>query len=581
MTCTRAIAGAIGARAAALALTATFALPASALASSSETPSLEGIHKIQHVVVIMQENHSFDNYFGTYPGATGIPAGTCVPDPASGKCVAPFYDGTDTEVGGPHGTEAATDDIDGGRMDGFVAEAVSRYDCSETGGCGRCPDKDPECAVAVMGYRDARKIPNYWRYAEDFVLQDDMFASEASWSLPEHLYMVSGWSARCPKTATTPAKCVNSLSPWAPSEYWSKPIEPGHVSYPWTDITYLLDKHDVSWRYYVTAGDEPDCVNDEAVSCQKIVQNAHTPGIWNLLPDFTDVTEDKQQGNIQSLVDFYEAVHQEPDCGLANVTWVVPGLKVSEHPPSLISAGQAYVTTLINSIMRSPCWGSTAIFLSWDDWGGFYDHVDPPKVDENGYGLRVPGIVISPYARAGYIDSQQLSHDAYLKFIEDDFLEGQALNPATDGRPDPRPDVREESTQLGNMLSDFDFNQQPRPPLLLSPEPHAGSASVAPGGQQPPALETGVASSVQASSATLNATVNPDGAAIGECRFEYGATTSYGTSVPCSSKPGAGSTPVAVTAQLGELSASTSYHFRVVATNSAGTAYGPDMSFTT
>jgi len=103
----------------------------------------------------------------------------------------------------------------------------------------------------------------------------------------------------------------------------------------------------------------------------------------------------------------------------------------SEQPQALVSTGQAYVTTLIDSIMRSPCWSSTAIFLSWDDWGGFYDHVVPPVIDGNGYGFRVPGLVISPYARPGYVDHQQLSHDAYLKFIEDDFLEGHRLNPAT------------------------------------------------------------------------------------------------------------------------------------------------------
>jgi phospholipase C len=563
------------------ALATAVALATPACAGAAEGAPPEGIHKIQHVVVVMQENRSFDTYFGTYPGANGIPAGTCVPNPATKGCVAPYYDPENAVNGGPHGTEAATADIDGGRMDGFVAQAEGKYECTETGGCGKCPTSDPECAIEVMGYHDARQIPNYWRYAQNFALQDDLFSSAASWSLPEHLYMISGWSARCKKKlSTNPSECVNSLDPYTPSKNWSAPLEVGRTSYPWTDITYLLAKHAVSWRYYVTAGDEPDCVNDEAVSCKKIIQNAKTPGIWNLLPDFTDVSEDGQLGNIQSLVNFYEAVHEEPDCGLANVTWVIPGLKVSEHPPSLISTGQTYVTTLINSIMRSPCWDSTAIFLSWDDWGGFYDNVDPPKVDENGYGLRVPGLVISPYARAGYIDNQQLSHDAYLRFIEDDFLEGEALNPSTDGRPDPRPDVREESSQLGNMASDFDFEQQPRAPLLLSPEPQAGPASVAPGGQQPPALETGVATDVEQSSATLNATVNPDGANVTECRFEYGTIQSYGASVPCASSPGSGTSPVAVSAEVSGLSAGTAYHVRVVATNAGGTSYGPDMAFT-
>jgi phospholipase C len=121
--------------------------------------------------------------------------------------------------------------------------------------------------------------------------------------------------------------------------------------------------------------------------------------------------------------------------------------------------------------MRSPAWKSTAIFLAWDDWGGFYDHVAPPKVDGAGYGLRVPGLVISPYARRGYIDHQDLSFDAYLKFIEDDFLGGQRLDPRTDGRPDPRPDVRENASILGNLVNDFNFKQTPRPPFLLSTLP--------------------------------------------------------------------------------------------------------------
>jgi phospholipase C len=121
--------------------------------------------------------------------------------------------------------------------------------------------------------------------------------------------------------------------------------------------------------------------------------------------------------------------------------------------------------------MNGPDWKSTAVFLAWDDWGGFYDHVVPPTVDAQGYGLRVPGLVISPYARRGYIDHQTLSFDAYLKFIEDDFLGGQRLNPKSDGRPDPRPDVRENARILGNLVKDFNFKQHPRKPVLLNPNP--------------------------------------------------------------------------------------------------------------
>jgi phospholipase C len=129
------------------------------------------------------------------------------------------------------------------------------------------------------------------------------------------------------------------------------------------------------------------------------------------------------------------------------------------------------VTTVVNAAMKSPDWNSTAVFVSWDDWGGFYDHVVPPNVDVNGYGVRVPAMVISPYARRGFIDHQMLSFDAYVKFIEDDFLSHRRLDPKTDGRPDSRPSVRENLPLLGDLVKDFDFTQQPRPPMILDPCP--------------------------------------------------------------------------------------------------------------
>jgi phospholipase C len=324
-----------------------------------------------------------------------------------------------------------------------------------------------------MGYHDAREIPNYWTYAQDFVLQDQMFEPNSSWSLPAHLYEVSEWSAYCtnPNNAYS---CKNALeSPNPPGA----PLSTTPL-YAWTDITYLLHKYGVGWAYYVFQGTEPDCEDDSAMTCAPVQQGAKTPGIWNPLPHFTDVQQDGQLGNIQTLSNFFTAAAAGT---LPAVSWIDPNGTVSEHPPALVSTGQTYVTGLINAIMRSPDWDSTAIFLSWDDWGGFYDHVVPPVVDQNGYGLRVPGIVISPYAKRGYIDHQILSHDAYDKFIEDDFLGSQRLDPATDGRPDPRPDVRESSPILGNLVSDFDFNQTPRPPLILPVHPAPGPASTPPG----------------------------------------------------------------------------------------------------
>ncbi len=167
---------------------------------------------------------------------------------------------------------------------------------------------------------------------------------------------------------------------------------------------------------------------------------------------------------------FSDALHRKNDA-LPAVCWIVPNNEVSEHPPASVRVGQAYVTKLINAVMSGPQWSESAIFLAWDDWGGFYDHVPPPNVDGAGHGIRVPGLAIGPYAKKGTIDHQVLSFDVYPKFIEDLFLNGQRLDPKTDGRPDARRNVRENVPTLGDLLADFDFTQAPRPPLILRPNP--------------------------------------------------------------------------------------------------------------
>jgi phospholipase C len=432
-------------------------------------PTEPGFSKIKHVIVIMQENRSFDSYFGTYPGADGIPMQNgvptgCAPDPQTGACVAPYPDHSDVNGGGPHGAANAKADIDGGAMDGFVAQTrAAEHGCADP--------NDPACTNSatpdVMGYHTATDIPNYWSWAQHFVLQDHMFEPNASWSLPAHLFLVSEWSAKC--RSQDVSTCHTALeNPRKPPGYRNTRGAGQVPIYPWTDLTWLLHKYGVSWGYYVASGSQPDCADPQDLDCGPVPQNAHTPGIWNPLPWFDTVQQDGQLNNVQPVSNF---VDQAAHGTLPAVSWVVPSERVSEHPPSPVSAGQSYVTRLIDTVMSGPDWDSTAIFLAWDDWGGFYDHVAPPAVDPNGYGLRVPGLVISPYARPGYVDHQTLSFDAYDKFIEDVFLGGQALDPRTDGRPDPRPDVREDAPILGDLGNDFDFNQPPQPPVPLPIHP--------------------------------------------------------------------------------------------------------------
>ncbi|MFL6238662.1 MAG: alkaline phosphatase family protein [Actinomycetes bacterium] len=425
-----------------------------------------GIDKIKHVVMIMQENRSFDSYFGTYPGADGLPVRngvftSCLPDPGR-RCMRPYHDRHDVNRGGPHDSFAARRDIHKGAMDGFVlASRGGRCTEQVTTTCQRAGRSD------VMGYHDGSDLPNYWRYAHDFVLQDHMYQPSASWSLPEHLFSVSEWSALC-RTHDDPSSCRNDdqLAPVLKGKLFKPDL--GNSIFAWTDLTYLLHRAGVSWGYYVVKGGEPDCRDDGAVDCAVQKQAASTPGIWNPLPNFDTVRDDGQLGNIQDAKNFYAAARKGT---LPAVSWVVPSHDFSEHPPAPVSYGQSYVTSLVNAVMQGPDWSSTAIFLSWDDWGGFYDHVVPPQVDLNGYGLRVPGLVISPYAKQGHVDHQTLSFDAYVKFIEDRFLGGARLDPATDGRFDPRPDVRENAPILGDLFNDFDFGQAPRRPVVLPVRP--------------------------------------------------------------------------------------------------------------
>jgi phospholipase C len=393
-----------------------------------------GIHKIKHVIVILQENRTFDSYFGTFPGADGIPPGVCVPDPGNGGCVKPFVDHRDSNTAGPHGDQAFTADVDGGKMDGFIGQAELK--CKINNNCG----------PKVMGYHVRSDIPNYWKYAKNFVLNEHMFEPVHSWSLPSHMYEVSAWSAKCQNN--NPASCTGTDEPANRNANNPTPFS-------WTDLTWLLHKNGVNWGYYLDHGQAP--INPGGV-----------PTIWNVLPGFVDVHADGQTGNIQPLTNFFS---QASTGTLPSVSWISPDPKDSEHPPALVSTGQAYVTRIINAVMNSSDWKSSAIFLAWDDWGGFYDHVNPlsHQPDSLGYGIRVPAMVISPFAKRGYIDPHFYSFDSYLRFIEDDFLGGARLDPATDGRPDPRPDVRE--SQAGNLIADFNFGRPARPPLILNPCP--------------------------------------------------------------------------------------------------------------
>jgi phospholipase C len=436
-------------------------------ATGASTPS--GIFKLKHLIFIVQENRSFDQYFGTYPGADGLPMkpngsfSVCVPDPyLQGECVPPYVTTDINQDGGPHTHLASVHDVNGGKMDGFVSELPHR-----TNKCWVTPTL-PECDVRlgpqgqpdVMSTQTRKTIPNYWAYADHFTLEDRLFAPTDSWTLPSHLFLVSAWSAAC-SDPRDPMSCHTDINLYDPdSQFRMGRVPP----YAWTDITWLLDEAHVSWAYYV--GND-SCVRAPCAPPRR--KDYRTGSSHSPLPGFGSFRErDGYYDNVLRVDHYLSAAERG---SLPTVSWIVPPPIASDHPggPSNTRTAMAYVTRLINAAMRSPDWDSTAIFLTWDDWGGFYDHVEPPRIDAMGYGLRVPGLVISPYAKQGFIDDTTLSFDSYLKLIEDRFLSQARLDPATMSRPDSRPTVRENVAK--SIERAFDFTQEPRDPLILDPWP--------------------------------------------------------------------------------------------------------------
>ncbi len=422
--------------------------------------------RIEHVVIIVQENRSFDHYFGTYvppdagqtvKGLPRKPNGTfasCIPNPITGRCVRPYHTKSDRNNAGPHGHAASVIDVNGGKMDGFIEAALGArhtFRCIREPRLASCdPYVGPKGQPDVMSFRNRSDIPNYWAYADWGVLQDRFFASVDSYSMPAHMFLVSAWSATC---RSGPMSCKGDVTPEG-------------FRYPWTDITYLLNEAGVSWAYYVGNDTDicpkwPDCASGD--------QGDATPVNWNPLPGFATVRKADQLDHIAPYEDFMAGL---PTGDFPAVSWVIPSARVSEHPgKGTMRPGYAYVTKTINAIAQSPAWDDTVILLTWDDWGGLYDHVRPPRVDPLGLGIRVPAIVLGPYAKQGVVQHDVLSFDSYLRFIEDVFLGGSRLDPDTMSRPDSRRTVREEEPALGDLTAAFDFSQPPRDPapLILSP----------------------------------------------------------------------------------------------------------------
>jgi len=383
-----------------------------ALASTPEAvvASREANTPIEHFIVLMQENHSFDNYFGTYPGADGIPEGTCIPvDPTDEQatCIEPFHLGdNEVEMADPDHSESTHRlQYNQGKMDGFVWALEQR-------------NQDGRLA---MGYYDERDLPFHWNVADEYVLFDRFFSSAAGGSLINHLYWVAA----------------------GPGE--EKGRDQQEVLAETPTIFDRLQDAGISWKFYIQNYD-PDITYR---TVHLFPGNRSSQVIWAPLLNFDRFLDDPELSN--NIVDMEEYFRDLIDGTLPQVAFMVPS-GPSEHPPSNVGSGQRFVKNLLQALMQSDYWLSSAFLWAYDDWGGWYDHVPPPQVDEYGYGFRVPALLVSAYARRGFIDSTTLDYTSILKFIEDNWY---------------LPPLAERDANANSIVSAFDFTQVARPAAFL------------------------------------------------------------------------------------------------------------------
>lgn len=357
---------------------------------------------IKHLVVLMQQNRTFDHYFGTYPGADGIPDGVCMPFKVSepeAECVKPYYLGDGQSADLSHNPTIFGRQFNDGDMNGFVhALRLRKQD-----------------GALAMGHYDDRDLPYYWNLADEFVLFDRFFSSAHAGSIWNRTFWVAGQAAgeehRIPKEG-------------------------------FGDMLTIFDRLEekgVSWKFYVN--------NYNPQLNYRMLRNSpflHPQVQWVPLLSMDRFIDDPElSSHIVDMSEYFKDLNRGT---LPAVSYML-ALGATEHPPAQPEPGQRFVRKTLQALIQSKAWSSSAFMLTYDDWGGWYDHVPPPQVDEYGYGFRVPALLVSPYAKRGYIDSTTLDFTSILRFIEQNYdLEPLATRDA----------------QANSLEGAFDFTRPPR-----------------------------------------------------------------------------------------------------------------------
>jgi phospholipase C len=361
---------------------------------------------IQHTVFIINENHTFDNYFGTFPGADGTSSGLLSTDQSMPLSVmADEYQ----EVGLCNSWDCALLAMDNGKMDKFdLINGGSR---------------------SAYAQAAEQEIPNFLTYARRFTLADHYFTSVHGPSLPNHLFAIGAQSGGAIDNGGNPgpgAACdANSYGTVTIiDENGNRSQQPPCFDFP--TLPDSLTKAGISWKYYAEGG-----------GFLSVIGHIYQSSSWQhdvATPD--QFLMDAGTGHLPA------------------VSWLLPPGPESEHPPNSMCEGENWTVSVLNAVMQGPDWNSTVVFITWDDFGGFYDHVMPPQVDEFGLGPRVPLLIISPYAKQGYVSHTVYDHTSILKFAETRY----GLKALTS-----------RDAWANAMLDSFNFSQPPQPPMLLTP----------------------------------------------------------------------------------------------------------------
>jgi phospholipase C len=374
----------------------------------------KGLDKIKHIVFIVKENRTFDNYFGTFPRADGATSGTISTGDVIPLRHAPDMTPRDID----HSYQAAVKAIDGGAMDRFDLIAGGNVNGD---------------FLAYSQYYES-DIPNYFAYARNFVLADAFFSSLQGPSFPNHLYTVGAQSG---KAINNPANSNNHWGCDAPANSLVQTLEddgsivPVYPCFDFDTLADRLEEEGLSWKYYAPGEGQSGYI----WSALDAIRHIRLTSLWQ-----------------QHVVPTAQFVQDAQNGQLPAVSWLVVGSGLSEHPPASVCLGENWTVAQLNAVMSGPDWNSTVVFLTWDDFGGFYDHVAPPVVDNFGFGPRVPFLIISPWAKRGHITHTTLEFSSVLKFIEERF----DLDPLT-----------ERDQDANDLIDSFDFDHRPRKPLLL------------------------------------------------------------------------------------------------------------------